>query len=165
MRSLLWITLLLPFITLAQKKKITFDDIYKNGTFTAERVQGFTDPGLSSRFDPKDGKDESGNQLKFENQLANSDQKYIIFLSGREAIYRHSSRSTAYVYDVATKKTVRLNAGKVLHPTFSPDGKKVAYVLENNLYLYDIASGETKAITTDGKWNHIINGNADWVYE
>ena len=83
----------------------------------------------------------------------------------REPIYRHSSRSTAYLYDVANKKTVHLNAGKVLHPTFSPDGKGLAYVFENNLYLYDPATNLTKAITTDGKWNHIINGNADWVYE
>jgi dipeptidyl-peptidase-4 len=66
---------------------------------------------------------------------------------------------------VASKKTIQLNKGKIMHPTFSPDGSKVAYVFDNNLYLYDIAPSKTKAITTDGKWNHIINGNADWVYE
>src|SRR5687768_3053401 len=33
------------------------------------------------------------------------------------------------------------------------------------MYIYDIASAKTTAVTTDGKWNHIINGNADWVYE
>ncbi|MBD0368706.1 MAG: S9 family peptidase, partial [Flavisolibacter sp.] len=76
-----------------------------------------------------------------------------------------SVKSTAYLYDIANKKTVRLNEGKILHPTFSPDGSKVAYVLDNNLYVYDIASGKSSAITTDGKWNYIINGNADWVYE
>jgi dipeptidyl-peptidase-4 len=37
--------------------------------------------------------------------------------------------------------------------------------MNNNLYLYDLATKKTKAITTDGKWNHIINGNCDWVYE
>ena len=58
-----------------------------------------------------------------------------------------------------------MNEGKVLHATFSPDGSKVAFVKDNNLYLYDIATATSKAITTDGKWNFIINGNCDWVYE
>ncbi len=165
MARLLWIALLLPAFALAQKKKITLDDLYKNPTFVGERVQGFHSTESNALFDPAGVKDESGKQLPFEDYTANFDQKQILFLSDREAIYRHSSRSTAYLYDVATKKTVRLNAGKVLHPSFSPDGKKLAYVFENNLYLYDIASGQTKAVTTDGKWNHIINGNADWVYE
>ncbi|MBS1655367.1 MAG: DPP IV N-terminal domain-containing protein, partial [Bacteroidetes bacterium] len=44
-------------------------------------------------------------------------------------------------------------------------GSKVAYVKDNNLYIYDISSNSTKAVTTDGKWNYIINGNCDWVYE
>ncbi|MGV3657329.1 MAG: S9 family peptidase [Chitinophagaceae bacterium] len=80
-------------------------------------------------------------------------------------MYRRSSRATTYLYDVATKKVLPLNKGKIMHPSFSPDGSKVAYVFDNNLYVYDIGSGEIKAITTDGKWNYIINGNADWVYE
>jgi len=52
-----------------------------------------------------------------------------------------------------------------MHATFSPDGSKIVFVKDNNLYLYDIPTGHTRAITTDGKWNHIINGNCDWVYE
>ncbi len=59
----------------------------------------------------------------------------------------------------------KLDNEKVLHPSFSPDGSKIAFVKNNNLYLYDVATKLTKAITTDGKWNYIINGNCDWVYE
>ena len=49
--------------------------------------------------------------------------------------------------------------------TFSPDGSKVAFVRLNNLYMVDLATMTEKQITTDGKWNHIINGACDWVYE
>jgi dipeptidyl-peptidase-4 len=165
MRSLLWIALLVPVFALAQRKKITLDDIYKNPTFANERVQGLGVEEETTLFNPTDVKDESGKQLKFEAYTTNNDQRYVLFTAGQEAIYRHSSKANAYLYDVATKKTLRLNAGKILHPTFSPDGKKLAYVFDNNLYLFDAATGQTKAITTDGKWNRIINGNADWVYE
>jgi dipeptidyl-peptidase-4 len=58
-----------------------------------------------------------------------------------------------------------LDTGKVLHPTFSPDGSKVAFVKDNNLYYKDLVSGKTVAVTADGRRNKIINGNCDWVYE
>ncbi|WP_132055775.1 S9 family peptidase [Pseudocnuella soli] len=164
MRSTWMLLLLLPLFTLAQNKKITLDDIYKKGTFRAEAVRGFAPPA-DSLFDPKDVKDETGKALDTRDFEASADKKRILFFNGREPIYRRSSKSNAYLYDAATKKTVRLSEGKVLHPSFSPDGSKVAYVFDNNLYLYDIASGKTTAVTIDGKWNHIINGNADWVYE
>ncbi|HZH69173.1 MAG TPA: DPP IV N-terminal domain-containing protein, partial [Flavobacteriaceae bacterium] len=41
----------------------------------------------------------------------------------------------------------------------------MAYGFENNLYIKDLNTGETRQITTDGKKNHIINGITDWVYE
>lgn len=165
MRSLLWITLLLPVFTLAQKKQITLEDVFKYGTFLEQPFRGSSTEKEESLFDPQELKDESGNHLRFDDYVAGIDRKNILFFSGREPIYRHSSQANAYLYDVATKKVVRLNAGKVIHATFSPNGKKIAYVFENNLYLYDIATGKATAITTDGKWNQIINGNADWVYE
>ena len=50
-------------------------------------------------------------------------------------------------------------------PTFSPDGKKIAYAKENNLFVYDLATKQSTPVTTDGKKNSIINGITDWVYE
>ena len=47
---------------------------------------------------------------------------------------------------------------------FSPDGGRVAYVRENNLYVEDLASGAITALTTDGS-RTLINGTFDWVYE
>jgi dipeptidyl-peptidase-4 len=54
---------------------------------------------------------------------------------------------------------------KFIHASFSPTGEYVSYVFNNNLYLYQVATGQYKSVTTDGKWNFIINGNCDWVYE
>jgi dipeptidyl-peptidase-4 len=84
---------------------------------------------------------------------------------GIEPIYRRSTKAFVYLYDATSKKLTKLDSEKIMHPTLSPDGSRIAFVKNNNLYLYDIASKKAKAITTDGKWNHIINGNCDWVYE
>ena len=165
MRKLLLLLVWVPLISLAQKKQITLEDIYKKGTFRTEAVPGFAAESTDSLFDAKSIKDEAGNLISTNDYQLSADKKRILFFNGREYIYRRSSKAAAYVYDVATKKAVSLNKGKVLHATFSPDGNKVAYVYDNNLYVYDIASGKTTAVTTDGQWNHIINGNCDWVYE
>ena len=165
MRNLLVLFFLLPLFTLAQNKQITLEDIYKKGTFRGEVSPGFSRAEAEKLFDAKDIKDESGKQISTAGYQLSADGKRILFFDGREPIYRRSSRASTYIYDVATKKVLPLNKGKIMHPSFSPDGSKIAYVFDNNLYMYDIASGQTKAITTDGKWNYIINGNADWVYE
>ncbi|HEX8316322.1 MAG TPA: S9 family peptidase [Flavisolibacter sp.] len=165
MRQILLLLLVLPLLTIAQNKQITLEDIYQKGTFRSEPVRGFAAEDNSSLFDPKDIKDGSGKTIKSDDYEVSADKKRILFFTGKEPIYRRSSKATVHLYDVVTKKTVPLNKGKVLHPTFSPDGKKLAYVFDNNLYLFDIAAGKSAAVTTDGKWNHFINGNADWVYE
>jgi len=164
MRGVFLLLFFIPVLTFAQTKKITLEDIYKKGTFRGEPVRGFTEP-QDTLFNPKDIIDEAGKTLNTSDYQVSADKKRIIFFTGREAIYRRSTKANAYLYDVANKKTIQLNKGKIMHPSFSPDGSKLAYVSDNNLYLYDIASGQNKAITTDGKWNFIINGNADWVYE
>src|SRR5690606_3428548 len=165
MKKILFIFLLLPFISIGQDKLITLEDIYKKGTFRGEFVPGFAELPLDSIINPNNVVDESGKKLNTSDYMLSADNKRIIFFTGRENIYRRSSKANTYLYDVNTKKTVSLNKDKIMHPSFSPDGTKIAFVYNNNLYLYDIASATTKAITTDGKWNYIINGNADWVYE
>ncbi|MFM8361860.1 MAG: DPP IV N-terminal domain-containing protein, partial [Haliscomenobacter sp.] len=49
------------------------------------------------------------------------------------------------------------------NPVFSPDGQKIAYTRAGNLYVYDLASSQERALTTDGN-THILNGYASWVY-
>jgi dipeptidyl-peptidase-4 len=154
-----------PLISLAQKKQITLENIYKYNTFQSDTVPAFSELPLDSIINPADVKDENGKQLSTSDYELSENKKRIIFFTGREPIYRRSSRANAYLFDAVSKKTVRLNEGKIMHATFSPDASKIAFVKNNNLYLYDLATGRTRAITTDGKWNYIINGNCDWVYE
>ncbi|MDP5172821.1 MAG: S9 family peptidase [Bacteroidia bacterium] len=95
-----------------------------------------------------------------------TDENYLVLQAEVERIYRHSSKGIVLAVDRANNKTQLLAEGKkVSHPTFSPDGKRLAYVLENNLYVMEFATGKTTQITTDGQKNAIINGMADWVYE
>ena len=48
---------------------------------------------------------------------------------------------------------------------FSPDGKKVAYVSEHNIYTEELATGKIRKITSDNNTKKLINGTFDWVYE
>jgi len=165
MRNLFLVFFFVPFVSIAQKKQITLEDIFKNKTFQADIVPGFSEQPLDSIINTADVKDNNGKQLSTKDYKLSEDKKRLIFFTGSEPIYRRSSKATAYLFDRASKKTTRLNEGKIMHASFSPDGSKVAFVKDNNLYVYDISTAQTKAITTDGKWNYIINGNCDWVYE
>ena len=92
------------------------------------------------------------------------DEQKILLETEVERIYRRSKRATYYVYDRQTKSTDFLFGGKVQEARFSPDGKKVAFVYQRNLYVKDLAQNTVKQITEDGS-EHIINGLTDWVYE
>jgi dipeptidyl-peptidase 4 len=165
MRKSLLLFFFIPLIAVAQKKEITLEDIYKKGTFRAEVVRGFAGENVDSILNHAVVKDENAKPLDTRDYLLSNDKKKILIFDQRQYIYRRSSKALTYLYDISTGQTKLLDTAKLLHTTFSPDGTKLAYVRDNNLYLYDIAGGTTKAITTDGKWNYIINGNCDWVYE
>ena len=94
-----------------------------------------------------------------------SDEKVILIASNSNQIFRHSFTADYYLYDTVSKELTKLFDSQVQEPTFSPDGKKIAYAKENNLFVYDIASKKSIQITNDGKKNAIINGITDWVYE
>ncbi len=93
------------------------------------------------------------------------DEKKLLIANNSDQIFRHSFVADFFIYDIATKSLTKLADYKVQEPTFSPDGSKIGYVYQNNLYVYDIASKKHTQITTNGKKNSIINGVTDWVYE
>jgi dipeptidyl-peptidase-4 len=57
-----------------------------------------------------------------------------------------------------------LRTGLQMFAKFSPDGKQVAFVSDNDLYVTTLATGATRRLTTDGSAD-IINGTTDWAYE
>ena len=94
-----------------------------------------------------------------------NDEKKILIANNSDQIFRHSSVSNFYIFDIAIKSLTKISDDKIQEPTFSPDGSKIAFAKDNNLYVYELASKKTTQITTDGKKNAIINGITDWVYE
>jgi dipeptidyl-peptidase-4 len=92
-------------------------------------------------------------------------EKMIFLACNTSQIFRHSFAADYYLYDIANKKLKKLFDFQVQEPTFSPDGTKIAYAKENDLFVYDLASNKSTPITTDGQKNSIINGITDWVYE
>ena len=99
------------------------------------------------------------------NYSFSNDEKKLLFETQSEKIYRYSSRSIYYVYNIFTDKLKKISDDKLMFATFSPAGNKIAYVLDNNIYIHEINSGRTKQVTFDGQKNQIINGASDWVYE
>lgn len=93
-----------------------------------------------------------------------NDEKQILIANNSNPIFRHSFTANYYLYNLNSKNLTKV-LENVQEPTFSPDGTKIAFAKENNLFVYDIATKNTTQITTDGKKNAIINGITDWVYE
>ena len=170
------------------KKPISMDDIYAKGTFQMAGVSGFTSLNDSRYYCNLDNDANilryefangnlvdtilkhtdllfNGGILVFDNFEFSADENKILFTSNTESLYRHSTQANIFVYDVKKKKLTQPFTFKVMNATFSPDGNKLAYVKDNNLFYYDLFLNKEETITTDGKFNNIINGATDWVYE
>ena len=95
-----------------------------------------------------------------------ADEKMLLIAVDEEQIYRRSRKAKYYLYNIENGEIDSLDTeNKLRIPTFSPDGSKIAFVKDNNIYIYIIETKETIPVTFDGKHNHIINGTTDWVYE
>ena len=175
--------------TFAQKKPITVADIY-HGVFRTEGMdilrsmkngKQYTILNLdrSTRASNVDTHDYlTGKKIEtivssidlpeiegFSSYEFTADESKLLLATEVEGIFRHSTLGIFYIYDIASKSLVKIADTKIREPSISPNGKQVAYVADNNLYIFDTASKETAKITTDGVKNKIINGVTDWVYE
>ena len=101
----------------------------------------------------------------FDNFTFNNAETKLIIGIEREKIYRRSWLGKYYVFDLNTQKLDLIIDKNIREPTFSPDGTKIAYVSDNNLFIKNLFNGKITQITFDGKINEIINGVSDWVYE
>lgn len=93
------------------------------------------------------------------------DETMLLLGTERQSIFRRSVLAVYYVLNIETGELIGVDSDKIQEPHFSPDGSKIAYGKENNLFIKDLEAKEVSPITTDGKKNEIINGIADWVYE
>lgn len=97
-------------------------------------------------------------------EFSEDEGKILLFVNS-VPVYRRSKLSDVYIYNRGTNRIEKLDDDKVRHAEFSPDGNKIVYVKDNNIYVRYINEQKTEQITKDGKINEIINGLPDWVYE
>ena len=169
------------------KMKVTLEDVFKKNTFYEQSVRGINwmnDGQYYSsqinmmgypqvvKMNVATGQQESilldgkALGLNFSSYSFNSDESKALVATDVESIYRRSSKGVFYVVDLATgEKQQLMNGEKISYATLSPDNDKVAFVKDNNLFMVELASNKLTQITSDGQWNQIINGAADWVYE
>ena len=104
--------------------------------------------------------------IRFRSYKFSKDEQKILIPTETEFIYRHSSKSNYYIWNIQNEKLSQLSEnGKQRLADFSPDGSMVAFVRDNNLFIKNLETGNEEQITKDGLFSHIINGTTDWVYE
>ncbi len=89
----------------------------------------------------------------------------ILISDGAEPIYRHSFTTRYWLYDGQRLGEIITDVENKRDALASPDGSKIAFSSDNNLWIYDLDTRQSHRITDDGEWNNIINGATDWVYE
>ena len=105
-------------------------------------------------------------QIEIEDYSFSADESMLLLQTNVRPIYRRSFTAEYYVYHRSSKRLQPLSAnGALSYATFSPDGTKVAFVRENNLFFVTLSDMKEQQVTDDGEFNSIINGTTDWVYE
>src|SRR5256714_12807370 len=100
-----------------------------------------------------------------EYRFSGDGSKLLVFTNSVR-VWRENTKGTFYVWDLTARRLLPVSAkpGYQQFAKFSPDGRRVAFVRDNNIYVTDLASGAETALTGDGGDN-VINGTSDWVYE
>ena len=178
-----------------QEAKFSNESIWASGTFRTEYVWGIRSMADGKHYTTQERDAEFGScivkwsyktgqpvdtlltsvaafedaSLGFSSYEFSSDERFVVLTTESEGLYRHSFFANFHVYDMTTSAPARpvtdFSRGKQRLAQLSPTGDKVAFVRDNNIYISELATGEETTVTTDGQFNHIINGATDWVYE
>ncbi len=186
-RSALQCVLVLLTLNLFSQKDIKLEDIYSTSRYQPQYVMGLNSMADGKLYSVIEG----GYQIALYDYLKGEKQDVIFSLtehpvrgehyisnyefSGNESrllfstsidpVYRHSFLTSYFVYDRLKKKVIPVFERKQQYAKISPDGKQVAFVADNNLYIKDLDSGNIVQVTYDGEHASVINGMPDWVYE
>ena len=171
------------------EKKFTLEDFNKSRSFIAKGIRGLKSMADGEHYTSLEGRGTkivqhsyaSGEAIKTILDLAvlksdkisgiseytfSDDETRIMLQTNEDYIYRRSFTADFYIYDIKSQKLIPLSlSGKQQLAAFSPDGNKVAFVRSNNLFIATPDDGSEIQVTRDGKFNEIINGAPDWVYE
>ena len=118
----------------------------------------------STRLIP-DGKSEP---LQIDDYSWSSDGKKLLIFTNTKRVWRRNTRGDYWVLNLTNWDLQKLGGdaepSTLMFAKFSPDGKRVAYVRERNLYVQNLKNLRITQLTKDGS-DTIINGTSDWVYE
>ncbi len=106
--------------------------------------------------------------LKVDDFVPSPDGARILLFVDSKKVWRQNTRGDYWVFE-RKKRTLRRLGGSapastLMFAKFSPDGSRVAYVREHDLYVEDLGSGEARPLTRDGSAT-LVNGTSDWVNE
>ena len=178
-------------IVAQETKEITLRDIWKDRTFVSKSVDGLrsmkdgehyctlNNENEILEYSYKDGsktrtiatlkemtRSIDKKDIEIDDYQFSKDETKILIATETDDIYRHSTESNYYIWDLVSKKFTPLSEkGKQRLADFSPDGSKVAFVRDNNIFIKDLISNREYPVTRDGRDRTVINGAADWVYE
>ena len=95
-----------------------------------------------------------------------ADGSRLLIFTNSVRVWRQNTKGTFFVWDLATRRLIPVSTqpGYQQFAKFSPDGRQVGFVRDNNVYVTDLVTGAETALTQDGGEN-VINGTSDWVYE
>ena len=110
----------------------------------------------------------SDSPLGVDDYAWSADGRRLLVFTNSRRVWRQNTRGDYWVLDPVTGILQKLGgdapAATLMFAKFSPDGSRVAYVRQNNIYVEHLADRRITPLTTDGS-ETTINGTSDWVYE
>ncbi len=118
----------------------------------------------ADRLQPK-GKNEP---LVIEDYSWSPDGSSLLIFTNSKRVWRQNTRGDFWILNLRTYSLRQLGGdakpSTLMFAKFSPDSRMVCYVIENNVFVENVADGSRRQLTSDGSVT-IINGTFDWVYE
>ena len=111
---------------------------------------------------------DNDNPLTIEGYAFSKDGAYLLIYTNSKRVWRRNTRGDYWVLDRGSGELRKIGgdarASSLQFAKFSPNSKKVAYVMNRNIYVEDLLDHSIEALTSD-RSKGIINGTSDWVYE
>jgi dipeptidyl-peptidase-4 len=170
-------------VSAQEPKPIEFDHLF-DGTFTPNTINNVrwmndgrfysaSDGVKITRFNITNGDSEvifdgaEFDNIRVQGYELSADENLILIETDVEQLWRRSTKANYFIYNREENTLQKLTESeeKQQYAALNSEGNRAAFVQNNNLFWVDLTTGEQYQITKDGKFNSIINGAADWVYE
>lgn len=98
-----------------------------------------------------------------------ADGTKLLVFTNSERVWRDNTRGDYWVLDRTAGRLHKLGGtaakpSTLMFAKFTPDGSRVGYVREGDLYVEDVQAGSIARLTDNGS-RTLVNGTTDWVYE